>query len=221
MVNKKLKKHKDVYFNSGFGRYFVIDLILDSNSWKELEEELKKYEMDGFNKICFLEYKLFNLTLSIEYTLSHLLEQFFKANKITNKDSLFRYILKETMKYRKLNESRTTKILNKEIGPNKNNLCSPNVLFYVAGIGLGSLVHIFRTYTESFSNKDNIIKKLQGFNKYRNDAIHNLLSSRINSPKQIIRAIKIGNELNNIFSKMTRVRRGSEGSEIGLTLPTQ
>ncbi len=204
-MREPIRKHNDLGFFYGMKRYVCTDFVIDSNSWEELFENLKKYNQSGFKIQSFYEYKLLNLTIAIEYRLASILELFFQEKKL-NKNKSYTHVLKTCQKYRRLDEKEARKILKKEMGINEANLFSPHILFYIAGCGLGDILHIFDQYTIDFSYKGTITKQLRGFNVMRNDFIHHLLSSRINQYKLLLRALLTGSKLKKTFDQMINPR---------------
>lgn len=200
-MKKPIKKHSDQNFIYGINRYFCCGLIIDSDSWKSLFEKLERYNIPNFTNQSFDEYKLFNLTILIEYQLAHILELFCNENKI-NYSKAYNCILETCKRYRKLDQKKAEKTLKKEIGNNKSNLFSPHVLFYITGCGLGDVLNIFDQYTINFLRKDKIIKQLRDFKDKRNDFTHNLLSSRTNQHKLLSSAVSTGLKLNETFDQM-------------------
>ena len=81
-----IKKHSDNNWVKSFRRYVLIDYVLDSNSWIDLENNLKKiYNKDypAIMKRMFNEFKFYNCVLRIEYAITDLLNSFLiKENKI-------------------------------------------------------------------------------------------------------------------------------------------
>ncbi|MDD3101581.1 MAG: hypothetical protein PHE59_00310 [Patescibacteria group bacterium] len=202
-MRKEIKKHSDKNAFRGMNRYFNADLVVDSNSWEELFENLERYKISSnFKNQSFNEYKLFNLTIKIEYKLTMILELFLKEGKLVRSEA-YKHILETCKKYRRLiTKKETEKLLKREMKNDDSNLFSPHVLFYIAGCGLGDILHIFENCTDNFSDKDKIVKQLRGFKDKRNDFTHNLLSSRINSFKLLSRALLVGQKLYNTFDQM-------------------
>lgn len=200
-MKKPIKKHKDQNFVYGMNRYLCSGFVTDSESWEELFEKLRKYNFQGFKNQSFNEYKLFNLIIEIEYRLATILELFFKEDKL-NKDGAYVCVLETCKRYRALDREQAAKILKKEMESNPKNLFSPHILFYIAGCSLGDILNIFDQYTIDFSHKDKIVKQLRGFNNKRNDFTHNLLSSRTNQHKLLLRALLTGMKLKKAFDQM-------------------
>ena len=202
-MKKLIKKHRDQDFAYGMSRYFCGGLVVDSDSWEALFEKIKKYDCSSFRIQSFNEYKLFNLTILIEYQLADILELFFKEDKI-DKEKTYNCILDICKRYRKLDQSKAETILKKEIGNNQSNLFSPHILFYIAGCGLGDIFNIFDQYKVKFLQKDRIVKQLRGFKYKRNDFTHNLLSSRSSQHKLLSRALLTGLKLKKTFDQMVK-----------------
>lgn len=218
-MKKTIKKHSDKDFIYGISRYFCGELVIGSDSWEELFADLEEHQHSNFTKQSFDEYKLFNLTIMIEYKLVHILELFFNENKL-DKNKAYIHVLNSCKKYRRLNNMDAKKVLKKEMGGNQSNIFSPHILFYVAGCSLGDILHIFDKYTDTFSQKDTIVKRLRGFKSKRNDFTHNLLSSRINQQKLLSRALSVGLKLVKTFEEMVghSFVSGVSGRELVLKL---
>jgi hypothetical protein len=83
---KKIKQHKDKYFLYHQHRYNYAGFILDCNSWDELLKKIETYNTP-IKKRLYDEYKLFNLTILVEYELSTILEL---GSCLANLDKLFK-----------------------------------------------------------------------------------------------------------------------------------
>jgi len=200
---RKVGKHSDLTFIKKFHRYCLINIIMEADSFKDLQEKIKKSRV-GKNEdsiLLFQEFKFFNLIIKIEYLLVSLIRGLYK-NKIVKKEDLRKFIFRQVRKFRYLNKEEAKKLVSKETEGKERRIYTPHMLFYIVGLGFGGLVHIIKVFTNSFTGKKDILSKLIEFRDHRNDFIHNLLSSRINSEKNIKRALKLGRELEENLEKI-------------------
>jgi hypothetical protein len=179
-MNKRIEKHSEEGFVRGFNRYFLSQLIVDSESWHDFVKELTRYEISDELNACYGEYRLFNIFLLLQQILPEIIGLAYKHNCLENEQALKKFVLEKTGRYLKINEEEAEKILQKEIIGNDTSFYTPHVLLYVVGLGLGELIHIVRSHVR-FPGIDaqKITNELSKLNKERNVLMHNLFTSRI------------------------------------------
>lgn len=202
---KKAGEHSDSIFVNKLHRYCLIDLILESDSFLDFENKLKKSKLakKEDSHFIFQEFKLFNLVIKVEYELVTLIEKFYQ-NEIVKKEELYNFIFNKIKRFRYLSNEETEDLISEETDGEEQRLYTPHCLFYIAGVGLGLLIHMIKDYTNSFEEKSGIVEELIEFRDYRNNLIHNLLSSRIESGKEIKKAIDLGEKLEETLEAMTK-----------------
>ena len=207
MKNKIIKSHSDNNWAKGFSRYVLMSHIIDSNSWLEMEDELKKLDSDNYQKNIsrlFNEFKLHNIILGVEYHITDLLNNFLvKEDKIKNWDKLKDRFLEKMER----NMNTAKEILEKETGGKKERMLTPKIMLDFAGFGLGDLINYIDEFTISFSEKKKLIKKIAEFNESRKIIIHRLITSRENVEKRIEDGILKGKEITDLIDEIVNSTR--------------
>ncbi len=79
MKNKIMEHHSDSNWIKAFSRYTLISHIIDSDSWSEMEDKLKKRDSKNYQKdlsLLFNEFKFYNIILNVEYYITDFLNDF-------------------------------------------------------------------------------------------------------------------------------------------------
>ena len=198
MKSKTIKSHSDSNWFKGFSRYMLMTLIVDSNSWSDMEAELKKrYDDDCKKKTSqlFNEFKLHNVILGVEYHITDLLNNFLaKENKIKNWDKLKNRFVEKIERNKNKTKNEAKEILRNETGGKRERMLTPALMFDSARFGLGELIGYINEFTSSFPEKKKLVNKLTEFNRIRNIVIHRLITSRENVEEEIEKGILKGKE---------------------------
>lgn len=225
MSNKRpIEQHSDNGFIQGFGKYFLIDTILKSNSWDELIANIKKIKV-GFpwEDLLFKEFKFYNLVKKVEQNIADLLMTFLIENKLINKsaENIKKTLCDKIKGYRKDGavDDAITEVEDKlkeckDDDCRLKRLLNPDSLFYISGGWLGNLISIIREDTKYFENKDKLLEKLNTFNDIRTDVIHNSLTSRGEGLlKKIESGLVIGEEILEIIDLLPEDINNSKNNE--------
>jgi len=176
----------------------LMTLIVDSNSWSDMEAELKKrYDDDCKKKTSqlFNEFKLHNVILGVEYHITDLLNNFLaKENKIKNWDKLKNRFVEKIERNKNKTKNEAKEILRNETGGKRERMLTPALMFDSARFGLGELIGYINEFTSSFPEKKKLVNKLTEFNRIRNIVIHRLITSRENVEEEIEKGILKGKE---------------------------
>jgi len=202
MANKRpIGDHSDEKFGDGFSRYCIASLIIESKSWDDLIVKLKEINLKtNYQNLLYQEFKFYNCILIVEQKLCNLLEKLDLAKNPKEIKGIKTYLTEKLKRYRAIKNIEDAKaILDKEAENDDSDLLVPHILFYVCGLSLGDLIYLMREMTDDFVGRKKILDKLQEFNDYRTDIIHNLLSSRINIKNQIENGIELGIELEKLL----------------------
>lgn len=195
--SKTIKQHSDSYFVKSFSRYVLMTLIIDSNSWSEMENEFKKHYDDDYKKKTsqlFNEFKLYNIILGVEYHITDLLNNFLvKENKIKDWDKLKNKFVEKIERNMKT-KNEAEKILRNETDGKRERMLTPKMMLDFAGFGLGELVNYVNEFTSSFPEKKRLVNKLTEFNESRKIIVHRLITSRENVEEEIENGILKGKE---------------------------
>lgn len=215
MVNKRLiEEHSDRAFIRGFRRCVLIDFILESFSWEDFRENIKKLNSHkDSEELLFNEFKFYNLVKKVEQSLADVFMFYLIKNdflKVSLED-LKKYLFNNIKRYRKDGDvlAAINEIEQKisECGEEKEKfarLLNPDTLFYVSGMWLGSLIFIIREFTEEFDDKQDLLSKLNLFNDYRTDIFHNTLTSRGDGlGEKIEKGLIVGQEILGIVDNKT------------------
>jgi len=206
-MKKIIKEHSDREFVKGFRRYFLIDYVLNSGDWADLENELKKIYPDKHKSIMagmFSEFKLHNYVLKIEYAITDTLNNFLiKNNKIKNWEGLKSKFLRKIERNIKNANKGADKILAKETDGNIKNALTPFGMLYCAGFGIGELIDYLKSFSEDFEQKGELLEKMEQFNVCRTLVVHNLITSREDVAEEIKRGISLGKEIIVLINKIT------------------
>jgi len=128
-MKKIIKQHSDSNWIKSFGRYVLIDDILDSDSWADLEERLKKIsskDCPAIMKRTFNEFKFYNCILGIEYAVTDLLNSFLiKENKIKDWNVLKNKFLEKTKRNIKNTKEEVEEIIKTQINGKIERLLTP------------------------------------------------------------------------------------------------
>lgn len=153
----------------------------------------------------FDELRFYNSVLSVEYHIADTLNYYLaKNNKINDWDELKERFLEKIKRNWKIKKvSKAEELLDSETNGKRERILTPNMMFYVAGYGLGELVGYIDEFTTSFPNKKELLDKLTKFNTNRKTIIHNLVSSREDAEKKIIEGIALGKEITDLIDKIT------------------
>jgi len=186
MKNKIVKHHSDSNWFKSFSRYTLISHVIDSDSWSEMEDELKKCDSENYQKNLlrlFSEFKFYNIILNVEYHITDFLNDFFiKEKKIKNWDKMedrFLEKISRNLKIKKIKEVK--KILKDKTNGKKERMLTPAVMFDFAGFGLGELINYIKS---------------------RKVLIHKLVSSRENAEMEIENGILKGKEITDLIDKI-------------------
>lgn len=207
-MKKIIKKHSDNNWVKSFRRYVLIDYILDSNSWIDLENNLKKIYNKDYPAIMermFNEFKFYNCVLRIEYAITDSLNSFLiKENKIKDWEVMKNKFLDKI----KRNTKSTTKEEAEEIMETQTDgeikrILTPHMMLYCAGFGVGELVDYINSFTKDFSQKKELVVRLIEFNKCRKLVIHNLLTSREDVGGEIEKGILLGKEIISLIEEIS------------------
>ena len=178
-------EHSEDGFVNSFKRYVVLGLVVESSSWEEFSDKLSSMNKSiFFNKSIestnyFKEYKFFNIVILVEQALSRYIELTQKAGEIKNEAALYEFVRGKIQQYRDLTKEEVQELLDQEIGSKDSSLLSPHLLFRVAGITLGGLIHMVRTYLAKTPVNEELVCCLTAFNNYRNEIFHQAVSSRV------------------------------------------
>jgi hypothetical protein len=178
-MTKQLGQHSEEGFIRGFSRYYISEMIIETETWEDLTTELINFEHKGDLKSCYDEYRIFNIALVLQQKLCEVVGMAYKANHIKDPTSLNNYVLKIAT----LNLGKDAKkILETETSNSETGIYTPHGLPYVAGLTLGQIIKLFTDFV-AVPNKDTLDIKndLLKFNTKRNELMHNLFSSRIKS----------------------------------------
>jgi len=204
---KIIKNHSDNNWVRAFRRYVVIDYVLNSNGWIDLENNLKKtYNRDypAIMERIFNEFKFYNCVLRIEYAITDPLNRFLiKESKIKDWKVLRNKFLEKIKRNRKSTKKEAREIIKKQTSGRIQGILTPHIMLYYAGFGVGELVNYINSFTKDFSQKKELITKLTKFNKYRKLVIHNLLTSREDIKGKIEKGVTLGKEIINLIEKIT------------------
>lgn len=186
MANKrKIGMHSDKNFVDKFTRFVFASEILQCDTWEDINKLTKEYDRQDLMDVFLCEFKMFNYILLIEQALCDLLDVLYTKKAIDN-DKLYHFLVYQVKKYRSIKEDEAAMaLLDKQIAGNRENLCSPHILLYVCGLSFGNFIAIVRDFVSDINGKERLVEKLDKFNDYRTDFIHNLLSSRNNAFVQI------------------------------------
>jgi len=204
MPNRRpVKQHSDKNFVKAFSRYFLIDYILESKSWNELEKKInllcEKEVIDKvYKELLFKEFKFYNLTIKIQQILTDSLMTYLVNNKLfkIKEDKIKKLIIEKIEKHRCLEDDKVKKFLIKEKRSSSiRRLLNPFVIFDLAGFTLGDLYSFIKDYTNNFLKKEELLKNLSEFIEYRNIITHTLLAGRIDFKKEINAGLKSGVKL--------------------------
>lgn len=213
--NKEIKQHSDEYWVRAFGRYLLIDDILDSNDWNDLENRLRKIRKDNCSVImkrAFDEFKFYNCVLRIEYLITDLLNNFLiKENKIKDWEQLKNKFLEKVQRNLRITKEKAKEIIKKETGGEIKRLLTPHKMLYCAGFTLGELLGYIDKFTNDFPQKKQLLSKLEEFNKSRRIVVHNLLTSREDVEKRIEIGISLTKEISNLVEGLTSRNEEVEG----------
>lgn len=197
-MKKIIKKHLDNNFIKSFRRYVLIDCILDSNNWIDLEGKLKEIYPDDYRVVTeriFNELKFYKCVLKIEYAITDSLNNFLIKNNKLKWGSLKDKFLEKIERNIKCTEEEAKEILKKETGGKNEGILTPHMMLYCAGFSIGELIGYLNSFTENFSQKSELVDKLTEFNKCRNLIIHNLLTSREDADEEIKKGILLGKKI--------------------------
>ena len=179
---KKIKKHSDTNFSKGFRRYCLASHIVETNSWEEFNEFVKKWYEDEYDDIMlplFKEFKLSNCILMVEYLIVDRLNKYLVENKkIKNWELLKEKFIQKVKINHRIDVNDAKMIITEETENVDKRMLTPHMMLYVAGYGLGELVNYVDEFTKKFPNKKEIVAELTKFNKRRGLIAHNLCSSR-------------------------------------------
>ncbi|MFA5232154.1 MAG: hypothetical protein WC410_00505 [Candidatus Paceibacterota bacterium] len=205
MVNRSLiPEDSEEGFIRGFHRYFLITHILSSDSWEDLEKNLRIYEKEKageYINILYKEFQFYNLIKDIEYDIADtLFSALINKRKLRSHQGIENLLISKIKKYRGINDRQDVKnlIQRETLGKNRY-LLSPHLLYFVSGCGIGDLMAIIRDNFNDFDKKENLLKELEIFNDIRTKIIHNLLSSRINYKEEIKKGLNSGKKINEII----------------------
>lgn len=206
-MKKIIKKHSDNNWVKSFRRYFLINYILDSDNWADLEGKLKKIYSDDYSAIMermFNEFKFYNCILSIEYAITDSLNRFLtEKNKIKDWKVLKNKFSEKIKRNTKSTKKEAEKIIETETSGKIKRILTPHMMLYCAGFGVGELVDYVNAFTKNFPQKKELVAKLTEFNKRRKLVIHNLLTSREDVGEEIEKGILLGKEIINLIEKIT------------------
>jgi hypothetical protein len=210
MTNRnQIKSHDDCYSATGFKRYLLVGDVLQSNSWKDLEERLSVKKNTDSIQSLFGEFKFLNYVTCIEHILCCFLALLNEKGKLVNREGVFKMIIDCVKRYRDLDIENAENLINEEIEDNLNRLINPHVVFYIAGMGLGNLINVLRNHTQAFERKEELVQKLTLFNDCRSNLVHHLLSSRINLNDEIniglSSAAALKDLLDNLFENVRKI----------------
>lgn len=207
MKNKIIKHHSDSNWIKSFSRYTLMSHIIDSDSWSEMEDELKKHDSKNYQKNLlrlFNEFKFYNIILNVEYYITDFLNDFLiKKEKIKNWDKIEDRFLEKigrNLKIKNIEEAK--KILKDKTNGKKERMLTPAVMFDFAGFGFGELINYINEFTISFIEKKKLINKLTEFNESRKVLVHKLVSSRENAEMEIENGILKGKEITDLIDKI-------------------
>lgn len=207
MVNKIIKPHSDNYFVKRFNRYILIENILNSHDWSNLEDNLKKNYNDSYQdimKLLFNEFKFYNCVLDIEYAITDSLNNFLiKEKKVKNWGKLENRFLEKTKISRRIDDEEAKKIIEEKTIKKISRILSPDMMLYVAGFGIGELINYISEFTNSFPEKRKLVNKLTEFNESRKILIHNRLTSREDVEEKMKKGISLHTEIIDLINKIT------------------
>lgn len=212
MANKRpIQIHKDSNFLIGFQRYFLIDYILESKSWRELSSRIIKFyhnkrQSDFYKEMLFKEFKFYSLVKAIEITLadsfmSLLIDQCLIKTKEERVKEIFSQQIRN---YREIDDIKLNELLSLEDIIDLRGLLNPFCIFDLCGYGLGDIKAFIYNHTKDFDKRDALLEKLSNFIGYRNLIFHNLLSSRINLGEEIDQGLSLGTELQHLLEDLLK-----------------
>jgi len=206
-MGKTIKEHSDSYFGRGFLRYTLISSILDSDTWPDLDEKVRKLygeEHPDIMRRMFNEFKLYNCVLNIEYAITNSLNYFFiEEGKIKEEGELWSLFVEKIKRNTRSNTEEAEQILKEEAKGEIKNILTPHIMLYCAGFGIGEFIDYINRFTDSFSQKTQLITDLVEFNRVRKLVIHNLITSRENVEKEIENGILVGKQIIELIDNIT------------------
>lgn len=206
-MNKIIKKHSNNNWVKNLSRYFLIDYILDSNSWIDLGSNLKKIHNKDYPATMeriFNEFKFYNCIFKIEHSITGLLNSFLiRENKIKDWKVLKNKFLYKIKRNTKSTREEAEEIMETQINGKIKRILTPDIMLYCAGFGVGELVDYVNSFTKNFHQKKELIAKLIEFNKCRKLVIHNLLTSREDVGGEIEKGILLGKEIISLIEEIS------------------
>jgi hypothetical protein len=196
-----IQKHSDDNYCVGQIKFWIIDTVLKSSSFTDLDVNIKKYKFDNnYEILLFKEFKFYNQVKQIEMTLADTFMTYLIKNNLikTDKQGIKKKFVEQIKRYHNLKTKEEAEIiLNNHISIDNDliNLLTPFCIFELSGYGLGFLISFLRDHTCKFLEKDKLVEKLSAFIKYRNFIVHNSFSSRKNFPLELDNGIICGMEL--------------------------
>jgi hypothetical protein len=196
-MNKIVGDYSDEKFTTSFVRYDAIDKVLESSSFKELEEKIYKsyspkaaeYLMGAF----FNEFKLQNSVIALEYDLCRYLENSRNNDLLEDPKKAKDYLI--AIMQRKHKKQDVEMILNEALRDDDGNLYTPHILFLIIGMSLGKFIAFIKCHIKNSEEKTILLERLDEFNERRNLLVHNLLSSRVVSIDNTRLAIDLSDEI--------------------------
>lgn len=177
-------------FAIGFERYaFAQKFVLESESWQQAEEKVKKYLTDRkalseeassyfeAGVTFWREYQFLFLCQIVEFKLTELIERVRFTGKLKPE------FLEGLKKRPKADPERAKDV---------RRLISPASLLEDFGFTFGGLVNIIENETLPFNEKDSLLKELNAFNKSRVKFIHLSFGGRKSAGTDISDALQSG-----------------------------
>jgi len=212
MANKEvISKISEENFFKSFHRYFLITHILSSNSWEELKKELNLYEgkeAEKYFDILYKEFQFYNLIKEVEYDISDtLFSAMVEKRKIKSWKGIKSMFISKIKKYKHIKNDRDVKrLIKKETDGKDSYMLTPHFLYFVSGCGIGELISIIKDNIKDFDKKSYLLSELMVFNNSRTKIIHNLLSSRIDYEKEIIKGLESGKKIGKIIEECQEIK---------------
>src|SRR5208282_1459414 len=180
-----------VKYAVGFERYaFGPRFVLESESWQEAEEKIKKYlaarKAHGdetsrsyyeVGRTLWREYQFLFLCQIVEFKLAELIDRLRGAGKL---------------KVEFVTKLQGDPKADPERAKNVSRLTSPASLLEDFGYGLGRLVAIIEGETLTFDQRDEMLEELKAFNKDRVRFIHHSFGGKETAGTDIADALRSG-----------------------------
>lgn len=201
---KNFGSHNDQDWIKGFLRYAVIEKILSSSSFEELNTKLaKSYSLNAANflgDILWKEFQFNNAIRGIEYELCSFLSKLFEKDSVKDPEKAKLFVAEITKRTNKFKDLQIAiNLLDSETGNLDQRIYSPHVLLLIAGFSLGNFIAFLREVKLTSKINTHLLDLLTELNYSRNLTIHNLCSSRVDSLANINKGLALAKEIRDLL----------------------